>query len=74
MAFSYSLIHAGDLAYNLDTDEGRVGDRFMEQIEPISSRLPYLLREIDIMSSSESSFNLPPYEMDLFMTSLNANM
>jgi hypothetical protein len=51
-----SLIHAGDLAYNLDTDEGRVGDRFMEQIEPISSRLPYLLREIDIMPPS---FNLP---------------
>ena len=38
-----SLIHAGDLAYNLDSDQGRVGDRFMQQIEPISAHLPYMV-------------------------------
>ena len=44
-SYYYSaLIHAGDLAYNLDTDEGRVGDRFMDQIEPVASRVPYMVR------------------------------
>jgi predicted phosphohydrolase len=38
-----TVLHAGDLAYNLDSDEGRVGDRFMEQIEPISASLPYMV-------------------------------
>ena len=38
-----TVLHAGDLAYNMETDEGRVGDRFMEQIEPVASRLPYMV-------------------------------
>ena len=38
-----ALLHAGDLAYNLDTDEGRVGDRFMEQIEPVASQVAYMV-------------------------------
>ena len=37
-----ALLHAGDLAYNLDSNNGRVGDRFLDQIEPIASRLPYM--------------------------------
>ena len=38
-----TVLHAGDLAYNMETDEGRVGDRFMEQIEPVASRVPYMV-------------------------------
>ncbi|KAI6233597.1 Purple acid phosphatase [Aphelenchoides fujianensis] len=35
------ILHVGDLAYNLDTDDGNVGDEFMRQIEPIAAILPY---------------------------------
>lgn len=38
-----AVIHLGDFAYNLDTDNARAGDRFMEDIEPIASRIPYLV-------------------------------
>ena len=35
------LLHAGDLAYDLDTDAGRVGDGYMRQLSPIVSGMPY---------------------------------
>lgn len=40
-AFDY-IIHAGDLAYNLDSDNGTVGDNFMLMIEPIANTHPYM--------------------------------
>eukprot|EP01062_Namystynia_karyoxenos_P071245 TRINITY_DN66686_c0_g1_i1.p1 TRINITY_DN66686_c0_g1~~TRINITY_DN66686_c0_g1_i1.p1 ORF type:complete len:560 (+),score=111.07 TRINITY_DN66686_c0_g1_i1:82-1680(+) len=36
------VVHAGDIAYTLDGDCGRVGDAFMLDIEPIASGVPYL--------------------------------
>lgn len=35
------IIHNGDFAYDLNTDGGRNGDRFMQAIEPIAARVPY---------------------------------
>ncbi|KAL3312201.1 hypothetical protein Ciccas_009211 [Cichlidogyrus casuarinus] len=32
------VLHVGDFAYDMDVDEGRVGDQFMRSIEPIASR------------------------------------
>jgi hypothetical protein len=38
-----ALFHAGDIAYNLETENGRRGDGFMRDIEPIASALPYMV-------------------------------
>ena len=36
------VLHIGDMAYNLDTDDGEVGDNFMNKIQSISSVVPYM--------------------------------
>jgi len=36
------ILHAGDFAYNLYTDEGRMGDGFFHYIEPLAAYLPYM--------------------------------
>ncbi len=38
-----SFLHIGDFAYNLGEDNGRVGDQFMDMIEPLAARLPYMV-------------------------------
>lgn len=35
------IIHNGDFAYDLNTNHGEYGDRFMRDIEPIAARVPY---------------------------------
>lgn len=40
-----AIIHAGDIAYNLDTKDGTNGDKFLNDIEPISSFLPYMISQ-----------------------------
>lgn len=35
------IIHNGDFAYDLNTENGRYGDEFMREIEPIAARVPY---------------------------------
>lgn len=37
------VLHAGDIAYNLHDENGAVGDAFMADIEPVASRVPYLV-------------------------------
>lgn len=37
-----ALLHVGDIAYNLRDDDGRVGDTFMQLIEPVAAHLPYM--------------------------------
>eukprot|EP00095_Tigriopus_kingsejongensis_P003965 maker-scaffold79_size400133-snap-gene-3.16 protein:Tk03965 transcript:maker-scaffold79_size400133-snap-gene-3.16-mRNA-1 annotation:"iron zinc purple acid phosphatase-like protein" len=36
------ILHIGDMAYNMDDDNARVGDEFMRQIEPIAAYVPYM--------------------------------
>lgn len=36
------VLHVGDMAYNLDTDDGRVGDTWMNNVMPIATRIPYM--------------------------------
>ena len=38
-----ALFHAGDIAYNLETENGARGDAFMRDIEPIASAIPYMV-------------------------------
>ena len=37
------VIHLGDIAYNLYRRMGRVSDTFLHEIEPIASRIPYMV-------------------------------
>eukprot|EP00497_Spongosphaera_streptacantha_P002317 TRINITY_DN2919_c0_g1_i1.p1 TRINITY_DN2919_c0_g1~~TRINITY_DN2919_c0_g1_i1.p1 ORF type:complete len:213 (-),score=51.56 TRINITY_DN2919_c0_g1_i1:50-604(-) len=36
------IIHLGDFAYNLNSENGLVGDTFFTRLEPIVSRIPYM--------------------------------
>ncbi|WKY10663.1 hypothetical protein Q1695_002770 [Nippostrongylus brasiliensis] len=37
------IIHIGDIAYDLHSDAGRTGDKFMNVLEPVISRIPYMV-------------------------------
>lgn len=36
-----AIIHVGDFAYDMDTDNARIGDEFMNQIESMAAYAPY---------------------------------
>ncbi|KAG1662294.1 Acid phosphatase type 7 [Nymphon striatum] len=38
-----TLLHVGDIAYNMQDESGGVGDQFQEMVEPIAANLPYML-------------------------------
>ena len=37
-----AVLHVGDIAYNLEHDDGKVGDEFLRMVEPIAARVPYM--------------------------------
>ena len=37
-----ALLHCGDFAYDLNSDGGRRGDRFLQRMQPLAATLPYL--------------------------------
>lgn len=42
--FDYdAIIHNGDFAYDFNSNNGQKGDRFMREIEPIASKVPYMV-------------------------------
>jgi len=51
------IIHLGDMAYNFDDDNGRVGDKFMNQMQSLSARYPYQV----CAGNHESNFNFTHY-------------
>ena len=60
------IIHVGDFAYNMATDNGRVGNEFMRQIEPVAAYVPYMTcpgnheyYEDYNMSSYKAHFSMP---------------
>lgn len=38
-----AILHVGDLAYDLDTDNAHVGDEFMEQLQKVAAYVPYMV-------------------------------
>ncbi|KAG1665027.1 Acid phosphatase type 7 [Nymphon striatum] len=38
-----TLLHVGDIAYNMQDESGGVGDQFQEMVEPIAANLPYMM-------------------------------
>ncbi|KAK6013237.1 Ser/Thr phosphatase family protein, partial [Ostertagia ostertagi] len=37
------IVHLGDIAYDLHTNNGETGDNFMNQLEPLLSKVPYMV-------------------------------
>ena len=50
------VVHIGDMAYDLKTDEGRRGDEFMNAVEPIASHVPYQVVAGDHESQNDLSY------------------
>lgn len=38
-----AIIHVGDFAYDMNNEDARVGDQFMNQIEPVAAYVPYMV-------------------------------
>ena len=36
------ILHVGDYGYNLDDDDGKVGDQFMRNVEQLAAYVPYM--------------------------------
>lgn len=39
------IFHIGDIAYDLESGDGENGDLFLESIEPIASKIPYMVAQ-----------------------------
>lgn len=52
-----AAIHVGDFAYDMNTDEARVGDEFMRQIENVAAYLPYMT----VPGNHEEKYNFSNY-------------
>jgi len=57
------VLHVGDFAYDLNTDQGYVGDAFMQQIQPISAYVPYMTT----VGNHESAMNFSHYKQRFSM-------
>ncbi|XP_019768604.2 acid phosphatase type 7 [Dendroctonus ponderosae] len=53
-----AVLHIGDFAYDMDSDNGYVGDEFMRQIEPIAAYLPYMT----CPGNHEEAYNFSNYK------------
>lgn len=38
-----AIIHVGDFAYDMHSDNALVGDQFMRQVEPLAAYVPYMV-------------------------------
>ncbi|XP_036339036.1 acid phosphatase type 7 isoform X1 [Rhagoletis pomonella] len=59
-----AIIHVGDFAYDMDTQNARVGDEFMRQVETIAAYVPYMVcpgnhEEKYNFSNYKTRFNMP---------------
>ncbi|CAD5113759.1 DgyrCDS2925 [Dimorphilus gyrociliatus] len=52
-----AILHVGDFAYNLDTDDAKVGDAFMNQIQSIAAYVPYMT----CAGNHEQNYNFSNY-------------
>ncbi|KAF3424050.1 hypothetical protein E2986_02161 [Frieseomelitta varia] len=52
-----AAIHIGDFAYDMNTDNARVGDEFMKQIEEVAAYLPYMT----VPGNHEEKYNFSNY-------------
>lgn len=64
------ILHVGDFAYDMNEQEGRVGDDFMNLIEPIAASLPYMT----CPGNHESAYNFSHYTSRFTMPGPESNL
>jgi len=65
-----AIIHDGDFAYNLDDEDGEVGDQFMRKIESIAAKVPYMVA----VGNHEEKYNFSHYKARFSMPGSTENM
>uniref|UniRef100_A0A8D9EJ63 Purple acid phosphatase n=1 Tax=Cacopsylla melanoneura TaxID=428564 RepID=A0A8D9EJ63_9HEMI len=65
-----AILHVGDFAYDMHWDDGRVGDQFMNQIQPIAAYLPYMV----CVGNHEGAYNFSHYRSRFSMPNSNDNL
>ena len=65
-----AVLHVGDFAYDMDANDGKVGDRFMRQIEPIAAYIPYMTT----VGNHEEKGNFSHYKARFFMPGSQDNL
>lgn len=65
-----AILHVGDFAYDMDWDEGKVGDQFMNQIQPIAAYVPYMV----CVGNHEGAYNFSHYRYRFSMPNSNENL
>jgi len=58
------ILHMGDIAYNLDSDDGKVGDTYLNMVESIAASYPYMTlpgnhEKASNFSHYKARFNMP---------------
>ena len=65
-----AILHVGDLAYDMNSDNARVGDEFMRQIEPIAAYLP----NQTCPGNHENAYNFSNYDYRFSMMQSNGQI
>lgn len=53
-----AILHVGDFAYDMDTDNARVGDAFMNQVQSVAAYIPYMTA----VGNHEQAYNFSNYK------------
>ncbi|XP_004396453.1 PREDICTED: iron/zinc purple acid phosphatase-like protein [Odobenus rosmarus divergens] len=65
-----AVLHVGDFAYDMDQDNARVGDKFMQLIEPVAASLPYMT----CPGNHEERYNFSNYKARFSMPGNNEGL
>lgn len=65
-----ALIHVGDFAYDMDSQNGLIGDQFMRQIESIAGYVPYMV----CVGNHEEQYNFSNYRNRFSMPGDSENL
>lgn len=66
-----AILHVGDFAYDMNSENGKVGDEFMRQIESVAAYVPYMTcpgnhEESYNFSNYRQRFNMPNFDFPAY--------
>lgn len=64
------ILHVGDMAYDLDTNDAQVGDEFSRQIETMAAYVPYMT----VVGNHENAYNFSNYVNRFTMPNSESNL